>query len=40
VAGVIADVFGLAAAMWTVALLTLASGLWAQQRLCETLRRA
>lgn len=37
-AGSIADVFGLRTALWTVAALTLASGLWAQQRMRETLR--
>ncbi|MEZ5455366.1 MAG: MFS transporter [Lysobacteraceae bacterium] len=36
-AGSIADVFGLRTALWTVAALTLASGLWAQQRMRETL---
>ena len=36
-AGGIADVFGLRAALWSVAALTLASGLWAQQRMGETL---
>lgn len=36
-AGGIADVFGVRAALWSVAALTLASGLWAQQRMGETL---
>ena len=39
-AGITADVFGLAAAMWLVAALTLLSGLVVAARMTETLRRA
>jgi MFS family permease len=39
-AGVVADVFGLTAAVWTVAALTVTSGLVVAIRVCETLPRS
>lgn len=40
IAGVVADAFGLAAAVWTIAALTLASGVVVLVRMRETHRRA